>query len=69
MIACQGDEQKARQVRPDQPLEAVGGREAIVGAEGRTTGDQQVGSPGNDAAVSCGAHAITIASNPALLHP
>ena len=32
MIACQGDEQKACQVRPDQPLEAVGSWEAIVGA-------------------------------------
>ena len=65
MIACQGDEQKACQVRPDQPLEAVGSREAIVGAEGCAMGNQQVGSPGNDTAVSCSAHATTIGLQPA----
>jgi len=69
VIARQGDEQEACQVRPDQPLEAVGGRKAIVGADGRTMGDQQVGPPCDDAAVSCGAHAVTIASRPPRLHP
>lgn len=69
MIARQGDQQEACQIRPDQPLKPVGGREAIIGVEARAIRDQQGGPSGNDAIVSCRAHAINIASTARPLHP
>jgi hypothetical protein len=39
VIARQGDEEQARQVRPDQPLEAIGCRQVAL-VESRAMGHQ-----------------------------
>ena len=69
MIARQGDQQETRQIGSDQPLQAIGGREAMLAVERRAMGDQQDGSSGDDAVVTCWAHAFTIARLPRRLHP
>ena len=69
MIARQGDQQKARQVRADQPMEAIGGRQMLLVIECRAMGLQESRAPGDDAVMSCGAHATNIARTRQRLHP
>jgi hypothetical protein len=69
VIAREGDQQKARQVRADQPMEAIGGRQMLLVIERRAMGHQESRAPGDEAVMSCGAHATNIAPTPALLHP
>ena len=69
MIARQGDQQETRQIGSDQPLQAIGGREAMLAVARHAMGDQQVGSSRDDAVVTCRAHAFTIARLPRRLHP
>ena len=70
MIARQGDQQETRQIGSDQPLQAIGGWDAMLAVERRAMGDQQVGSSKVDAVVTCwAAHAFTIARLPRRLHP
>ena len=69
VISCQGDQQEARQVGTDQPVQAVGGRQAVLVVERRAMGHQEPGPSGNDAVMSCGAHARNIASTRPRPHP
>ena len=69
MIARQGDQQEARQVRADQPMEAIRGRQMLLVVECRTVGNQESRASGDDAVMSCGAHARNIACTRPRLHP
>ena len=69
VIACEGDQQEARQVRADQPMETIGGRQMLLVIECRAMGDQESRAPGDDAVMSCGAHATNIARTRPRLHP
>jgi hypothetical protein len=69
VIARQGDQQEARQVRADQPMEAIRGRQMLVVIECRTVGNQESRASGDDAVMSCGAHATSIARTRPCLHP
>jgi len=39
VIARQGDQQEARQIGSDQPLQAIGGREAMLAVASHAMGD------------------------------
>ena len=69
MIARQGDQQEARQVRADQSMEAIGGRQMLLLVECRAMGHQEPRASGDDAVMSCGAHATNIARTRLRLHP
>jgi hypothetical protein len=69
VIARQGDQQEARQVRADQPMEAIRGRQMLLVVECRTVGNQESRASGDDAVMSCGAHATNIARTRPRLHP
>ncbi len=69
MVADQGDEQEAREIRTDQPLQTVGGRKAILVVEHGAVCDQQSRPSGGDAVVNCWAHATCIARAWPRLHP
>jgi hypothetical protein len=61
VIARQGDQQEARQVGADQPMEAIRDRQMLLVVEYRTVGHQESLAPEDDAVMSCGAHATNIA--------
>jgi hypothetical protein len=61
MVADQGDEQEARQIRTDQPLQTVGGRKTILVVDHGAVCDQQSRPPGDDAAADCCTHETCIA--------
>lgn len=69
MIARQGDQQEARQVGADQPMEAIGGRQMLLFVECRAMGHQESRASGDGAVMSCGAHATNIARTRLRLHP
>lgn len=57
MIAREGDQQEARQIRPDEPLEACRRGPARLGIERRAVDHQQVVSAQVKSVTGCGAHA------------
>lgn len=69
MIARQGDQQEARQVGADQPMEAIRDRQMLLVVEYRTVGRQESWAPEDDAVMSCGAHATNIARTGQRPHP
>ena len=69
MIARQGDQQAARQIGADQPVEAIGGRKMMLVVECRAVSHQESRASGGDAVMSCGAHARSIARVQPRLHP
>ena len=69
MIARQGDQQEAREVRADQPMKAIGGRQMLLVIDCPAMGHQESRAPGDDEVMSCGAHATSIARTRLRLHP
>jgi hypothetical protein len=69
MVAGQGNHQQACEVGPDQEVQSIGDREALLGIDGCAMGDQEPWTPGDDAVLNCDAHGFTIALNPRRLHP
>ena len=69
MIAGEGDQQQARQVSADQPVQPIGGGKALLAVQSRAVRDQQTRASGVRAVMSCGAHVRNIASTQHRLHP
>jgi hypothetical protein len=61
VFARQGDQQEAREVGPDQPVQPIG-RWNVTLIEGQAVSHQEYWPSGDDAVMSCGAHATSIAA-------
>jgi len=61
MVADQGDEQEARQIRTDQPLQTVGGLKSILVIDHGAVFDEQSRPSGDEAVADCCAHETCIA--------
>src|SRR5205823_8468858 len=65
VVAGQNDQQEAREVGPEQPLQTIGGRQTPLASECGTVRDQQARTSRDEAAVGCGAHAKEYRPDPA----